>query len=910
MEVIKRYASIFKIFFTSVLITLITATTFSFHPAAGAKEETVNYGNTIPCTITGSGPADRKLLGLCTHDPGEITAGKIPASEWRNIRNIRLNIPWGAIEKARGELDWSYSDKAINQSLKVGVNSIMITLGQPIPQWAVKAGDIGNPQMGAPEDNRDFQNFCEAFARRYRGYVDYYQIYQEPGWDLDAPPSDFNIVYFNGYCDKDYLGILRAGYNGIKAGNPDAYVISGSMENNFTKTAVDFINYEALLEGVEQDVEPEVDTDEDVDVDGNTGSNKTYPGGDVELGVKTPGKTWFLAEGATHPGFEQWICIQNPGDASATVKITYMFSDGETENQEVFTAAHSRATVYVNGAIGAGKDVSAKITSNRHVIVERPMYFNYKGKWEGGSVESGVAELSKTWYFAEGATHPGFEQWISIMNPGDTAAEVTLTYMFDGGETRVQNLDMSAASRETVMVNDIVGPNRNVSTKIESTEPIIAERPMYFNYHDSWPGGHTQAGTTSARRSWFLAEGTTRNNSTDGIFEEWVSIQNPGDTPARVDLTYMYTGGSTGTGEITVPAHGRETVSVNKEIGPDRDVSVQLESDQPVVVERPMYFMYHNSIAGGSVELGSTDSAKTWYLAEGTTRQGFQEWLTIQNPGSTGATVNLTGIFSDGSIQTEAVTVSAHGRKTVLVNDLVGPEKDVSMKLDSEQPFVVERAMYYTYQTDSTGGSVQVMNNDGTKTCHFPRITTGKGSLERLTFRNPNSCDTNATITFRFGDGTTSRKTVTVQAGSEASVSIGQSTGMESVCDGIGINPYSYPENWSWYYDYLKNMCAEKGYPDKEVVVSEIGWPHNDVNDSSPEKQRLAIGDEGLGSLWKAGCRKIWVYKDIDDAPGTCWDDVYCGLFYYDGTAAPAWNEYLRWQSNLANYGNKPGGLW
>ena len=37
-----------------------------------------------------------------------------------------------------------------------------------------------------------------------------------------------------------------------------------------------------------------------------------------------------------------------------------------------------------------------------------------------------------------------------------------------------------------------------------------------------------------------------------------------------------------------------------------------------------------------------TIANNTWYFAEGTTREGFDEWLTVQNPGDGGARVTVT----------------------------------------------------------------------------------------------------------------------------------------------------------------------------------------------------------------------------------------------------------------------------
>ena len=102
------------------------------------------------------------------------------------------------------------------------------------------------------------------------------------------------------------------------------------------------------------------------------------------------------------------------------------------------------------------------------------------------------------WYFAEGYTGAGFDQWLTLQNPGDVATTATITYMFKGGGNHVQSVNIDPRSRATVSVNEAVGPNKEVSTMIQSTEPIVAERPMYFNYKGCWTGGHNVVGFGSA----------------------------------------------------------------------------------------------------------------------------------------------------------------------------------------------------------------------------------------------------------------------------------------------------------------------------------------------------------------------------------------------------------------------------
>lgn len=56
----------------------------------------------------------------------------------------------------------------------------------------------------------------------------------------------------------------------------------------------------------------------------------------------------------------------------------------------------------------------------------------------------------------------------------------------------VHNLD--PMSRSTVLVSEEVGIDRDVAIRLEAEQPIVAERPMYFNYGGAWRGGHDAMG--------------------------------------------------------------------------------------------------------------------------------------------------------------------------------------------------------------------------------------------------------------------------------------------------------------------------------------------------------------------------------------------------------------------------------
>lgn len=338
-----------------------------------------------------------------------------------------------------------------------------------------------------------------------------------------------------------------------------------------------------------------------------------WTGGHDVLGALDPAGAFYFAEGTCRPMFDPYVTIQNPGEADAAVRITYMKGDGTTDTQDLTVVKASRATVVVRDKLGAGDDeahdFSAKVecVNGQEIVAERPMYFNYKGEWTGGSVVMGTASPSAAVYFAEGSCRPGFDAYFTIQNPGATDSSVRITYMKGDSSIDVQELTVSKHSRETVVVKDRLGegddPAHDFSALVETTNnvPIVAERPMYFDYN-GWTGGHDVMGVPAPQRTFDFAEGTCRPG-----FDAYISVLNPSGGEARVKVTYQLGDGSVKTQEMALPAHSRRTfhprdvIGVGDDAAHDFSARVQCTNGLPIVAERPMYFDYHGWTGGSCV---------------------------------------------------------------------------------------------------------------------------------------------------------------------------------------------------------------------------------------------------------------------------------------------------------------------
>ena len=104
----------------------------------------------------------------------------------------------------------------------------------------------------------------------------------------------------------------------------------------------------------------------------------------------------------------------------------------------------------------------------------------------------------------------------------------------------------------------------------------------------SSPGYRTCAtgsvGVTEPGTTWYLAEGAT-----EGGFETWILVQNPGSDTARVTLTYQTDVGEKPGPTLELAPLSRASVNVADTVQ-TYDVSTTVRSSVPVVAERAVYW--------------------------------------------------------------------------------------------------------------------------------------------------------------------------------------------------------------------------------------------------------------------------------------------------------------------------------
>src|SRR5205085_11099009 len=118
------------------------------------------------------------------------------------------------------------------------------------------------------------------------------------------------------------------------------------------------------------------------------------------------------------------------------------------------------------------------------------------------------------WFFAEGTTRPGFDEYLELFNTAAVPSQVTITYTVDGGPVVIRQLPLAAQTRATVAVFEAsqLGRGLDHGTLVEATTPVLAERTMYLSAVVAGlavNGDHNVIAEATPRTDWWFSEGTT-----------------------------------------------------------------------------------------------------------------------------------------------------------------------------------------------------------------------------------------------------------------------------------------------------------------------------------------------------------------------------------------------------------------
>ena len=414
----------------------------------------------------------------------------------------------------------------------------------------------------------------------------------------------------------------------------------------------------------------------------------------------------------------------------------------------------------------------------------------------GGFTYATPAATGTTFFFAEGNTISGFDEELQLFMP-NSSGDAQVTYFLESGSPVTKAHTLSAGQVTQVSVAADVGSGHTgVSAQVALPGPGLAQRQLHFAF-GNWHGSTDKVGVTGPNAEWDFAEGSTLS-----FFSEYLTLQNPDlVNDSNVTINYFTDQGAKVVRNVTLPHATRTTVQVfdgstapgpttcmvsvgvaqSCGVGPGvGGVSTQVlvASGPAIIAERPMYVnglsFGSGPIRDGHDAFGANSPATTWYFAEGTTLAGFNEYLTLQNSGSSISNVTVTYFTDSGALVTRTLQLPATSRTTLEVfkgNTAPGPAPcaisgglaqncgvgpgvvGVSTKVTvTSGPSVVAERPMYMYRDFGSGvvaGAHVVMGaNSLAKLFGFAGAQTTAGENDYLTIQNPNSQPATLTITY------------------------------------------------------------------------------------------------------------------------------------------------------------------
>jgi subtilisin-like proprotein convertase family protein len=417
------------------------------------------------------------------------------------------------------------------------------------------------------------------------------------------------------------------------------------------------------------------------------------------LTVDVPEFAYYLSEGATGGFFDNDVTLANPTDAAAPVSIDFLPEHGPPVPYAATVSPNVPLQITVDNTV-PDDAVSTVVHSTNGVplAVERTM--SWDGTGYGG--HGGTSTRPHTrWLFAEGS-QGFFHTFVLLANDNGSDVTATIRFLLEGGGVIVHPVTLHARQRVTVYAGTIPElVDRSFGIDISATQPIIAERSMYFPVGGArvFEGGTESAGVNEVSRRWFLAEGAT-----GPFFECYILLTNPDTAVAHTTVTYLLPGGETIARTVDVPANGRTTINVETVDArlANTPVSTTIVSDVGIIAERSMYWPdvslgwreAHNSV-------GVTEAALRWGVADGRIGgpRGYTTYILLANPNTASAEVQVG--FLKGGVRgpVQTFVLPPTSRHNIWVNNDFPTLGDglfsAEVRVLNYQPIVVEKALYW-----------------------------------------------------------------------------------------------------------------------------------------------------------------------------------------------------------------------
>ena len=153
-----------------------------------------------------------------------LGAGVAPQIGVKAVRLWDTGARWDQIEPARGEYNWGPLDRAVGAAEAAGATEILYVLGST-PSWAASTFSevdlYGSGTASFPKKSKYYLSFARAVAKRYKGRITSYQI-----WNEANTRSFYNGGKYDGWIKL--AALTKAASKAIRKVDRSAQIVAAS----------------------------------------------------------------------------------------------------------------------------------------------------------------------------------------------------------------------------------------------------------------------------------------------------------------------------------------------------------------------------------------------------------------------------------------------------------------------------------------------------------------------------------------------------------------------------------------------------------------------------------------------------------------------------------------------------------
>jgi polysaccharide biosynthesis protein PslG len=162
-------------------------------------------------------PLNRENFGVQIHIHAESIPSLIKHLNTLGVGWVKVQVSWKLYQFEREQYAWDRFeelDELISTANLFGIK-VLLSVGKA-PEWSRTITELDGP----PLDYTEYRKFMTFLAGRYRGQVSAYELWNEPNLQREWNGSPLNA--------SDFVALIQAGAEGVRAIDFDALLISGA----------------------------------------------------------------------------------------------------------------------------------------------------------------------------------------------------------------------------------------------------------------------------------------------------------------------------------------------------------------------------------------------------------------------------------------------------------------------------------------------------------------------------------------------------------------------------------------------------------------------------------------------------------------------------------------------------------